>query len=247
LSVSTRYRPKEQKGPRPNDRGGWGASNRGVRVNALFAGLEGNRHTHGDLTNPSANPADYQFGLGWLTDSTGSGNPDYQAIELDISLLTYQLSLESGGSQTVPPDAISPDPIVVKALYQNHPLSGLPITFSTGGPEETSGQISTSPDGPWQTTLTLNTTPQGLARISHSFRREAQREPCSGKEGADFDGGLCENTLLTVKIKPDAANAWLPHAAAEKCEKSGPTHPTSRRCSVGESPVTARKARVKAL
>jgi SAM-dependent methyltransferase len=62
---------------------------------------------------------------------------------------------------------------------------------------------------------------QRLARISHTFRREAQREPCSGKEGADFGGGLCEHTLPTAKIKPDAANAWLPQAAADKCEKSG--------------------------
>jgi len=60
-----------------------------------------------------------------------------------------------------------------------------------------------------------------LARISHTFRREAQREPCSGKEGADFGGGLCEFTLSTAKIKPDAANAWLPRAAADKCENSG--------------------------
>jgi predicted nucleic acid-binding protein len=60
-----------------------------------------------------------------------------------------------------------------------------------------------------------------LARISHTFRREAQREPCSGKEGADFCGGLCENTLPTAKIKSDAANAWLPRAAADKCETFG--------------------------
>jgi hypothetical protein len=82
-----------------------------------------------------------------------------------------------------------------------------------------------------------------LARISHSFRREAQREPNRGKEGADFDGGLCEDTQRfaaiaatekrshsaqpeerrqsAVKIKPDAANAWLPRAAAENCDKSG--------------------------
>jgi Fic family protein len=46
-----------------------------------------------------------------------------------------------------------------------------------------------------------------LARISHTFRREAQREPCSGNEGADFSGGLCECTLPATKIKPDAANA----------------------------------------
>jgi hypothetical protein len=58
-----------------------------------------------------------------------------------------------------------------------------------------------------------------LARISHSFRREAQREPSSGKEGADCDGGLCGYTLSAVTIKPDAANAWLPQAAAENCEK----------------------------
>jgi hypothetical protein len=69
-----------------------------------------------------------------------------------------------------------------------------------------------------------------LARIYHSFRREAQREPCSGKEGADFGGGLCEYTLPAAKIKPDAANAWLPRAAAEKCEKSGlgPGYPAIR-------------------
>jgi hypothetical protein len=81
-----------------------------------------------------------------------------------------------------------------------------------------------------------------LARISHTFRHEAQREPCSGSrsaaetdsdegtarqgaasinEGADFGGGLCEYTMPIAKIKPDAANAWLPRAAADKCEKSG--------------------------
>jgi hypothetical protein len=95
-----------------------------------------------------------------------------------------------------------------------------------------------------------------LARISQSFRREAQREPSSGSrsaetdssigaarqgaaginEGTDFDGGLCEYTQQfaaiaatekrnhsaqpeerkqsAVKIKPDAANVWLPHTAA---------------------------------
>ena len=60
-----------------------------------------------------------------------------------------------------------------------------------------------------------------LARISHTFRREAQRGPCRGKEGADFSGGLCECTLSATKIKPDAANAWLTQAAADKCEKCG--------------------------
>jgi hypothetical protein len=56
---------------------------------------------------------------------------------------------------------------------------------------------------------------------SHTFRREAQRESCSGQEGADFGGGLCENTLSAAKIKPDAANAWLPQVAADKGEKGG--------------------------
>jgi hypothetical protein len=60
-----------------------------------------------------------------------------------------------------------------------------------------------------------------LARLSHTFRREAPREPCSGKEGADFGGGLCEHTLSAAKIKPDAANAWLPQAVADKCEIGG--------------------------
>jgi hypothetical protein len=83
---------------------------------------------------------------------------------------------------------------------------------------------------------------RSIARISHSFRRETQREPCSGSrsaaetdsskgaarqgaacinEGADFGCGLCEYTLPTAKIKPDAANAWLRQVAAGNCEKSG--------------------------
>jgi hypothetical protein len=41
-------------------------------------------------------------------------------------------------------------------------------------------------------------------------------------EGADFGGGLCVNSLSAAKIKPDAANAWLPQVAADKSEKGRP-------------------------
>jgi hypothetical protein len=60
-----------------------------------------------------------------------------------------------------------------------------------------------------------------LARISHTFRREAQREPCSHKEDAAFPAGLCVNTLPEEKSKSDAVDAGLPQAAADKCEKCG--------------------------
>lgn len=43
-------------------------------------------------------------------------------------------------------------------------------------------------------------------RFSHFSSRGAARV-CSGKEDADFGGGLCVNTLTTGKIQADAASA----------------------------------------
>jgi len=117
------------------------------------------------LSDPSANPADYQFGIAWLKDSTGSGTPDYQAIELDTSLLVYEFALVSGGGQTVAPNAVSAEPIIVKLLHQNAPAANVAVTLSTGGSPSTTGALGSSSTGPWLSELTLPTNTQGEVQV----------------------------------------------------------------------------------
>lgn len=142
----------------------------------LFAQLDGNRHTHGNLSVPSANPTDYKFGIAWLKDSTGSGHPDYQAIELDTTLLVYDFLLVSGGGQTAAPNAISAEPIIVKLLHQNAPAANVVVTLDTGGSAATTGTLSTSASGPWQSAIALPTNTQGQVRVWWQAPNQASQQ-----------------------------------------------------------------------
>lgn len=89
--------------------------------------------------------------------------PDYKKIELDASLLDYDLRLVSGGDQTIIPNAITSAPIVVSLTYQNDPIENVEIVFN--GSSEDNGTFCATEDGTWTDALTLTTNADGRVHL----------------------------------------------------------------------------------